>query len=391
MVARTVESHHESDVEVPIVVWRVDGPDLRLEGYNHAAEEATRGGIGPMVGRSATDLLGDSPEVLEILERCRDGHTVLRHHVRNYVFRTIARQADMEFTCTWVPPDRVALAALEEPSEPGPPDHEGRFLASMIASLPANAFAYRCRNDRTWSILYISEGCESLTGYRPAELVRKVVTYDKLIHEDDREQVATVVREALAAGRLFQVTYRIRSKSGDIRWVWDSGRGVGISGQSLIEGLVLDVTEAHNLEEKLRQAEGNGTARSASAPAAPKVATVLLVEDEAPLREAARRALTHLGYHVVSVSTAEEALSRLESGGVDVVVSDLALPRKSGADLLKAVRRKGGNTPFLLMTGYDTQDVPDWKNLSRWAVLLHKPWTVLELAQAVREAIAKTA
>jgi PAS domain S-box-containing protein len=336
-----------------------------------------------MVGRSAADLLGDAPEVLELLERCRDGHTVLRHHVRSYVFRTIARQADMEFTCTWVPPDRIALAALEEPTEPGPPDHEGRFLASMIASLPANAFAYRCRNDPTWSILYISEGCESLTGYRPAELVSRVVTVDHIIHEDDRERVAAVVREALAAGRLFQVTYRVRSKSGDIRWVWDSGRGVGISGRSLIEGLVLDVTEARTLEEKLRRAEGDTPA------AVPKVATVLLVEDEPPLREAARRALTHLGYHVEVVGTAEDALRRIESGGVDVVISDLALPRKSGADLLRTIRAAGRKTAFLLMTGYDANDVPGWKDLSASAVLLHKPWTVLELAQAVRAAMTQ--
>jgi CheY-like chemotaxis protein len=120
--------------------------------------------------------------------------------------------------------------------------------------------------------------------------------------------------------------------------------------------------------------------------------TVLLVEDEPPLRDAARRALEHLGYTVVTAGDGVEALACLEDGAaIDVVLSDLMLPRKTASDLLQALRSNGRRIPFLLMTGYGADQGSGWETVAEGAVLLHKPWTLPELARAVREAIDRKA
>jgi PAS domain S-box-containing protein len=487
--------------------------------------------------------------------------------------------------------------------------------------------AYRCRNDSAWTILYASEGCARLTGYTVDELVEnRLVSYGRLVHEDDLPDLVQRVDAALAADRPFQVTYRLRTRDGGVRWVWDNGRGVGGPGAPFIEGLALDITEAREIEEQLRQVQGfeavgqltaglahdfnnllsvilvdaelakeelgsgagpsrvllddieqaarsggelvqkfaavarhsplalqptdlevvvrdatpllrrtvpenielrlrldrpvglaqadgaavqqillnlvvnardampqggvlglelseadlqerhrrrhpwvvpgryvcltvsdtgvgmdravqerifepffttkpsgKGTGlglamvyglvkqhrgyvhvysepgrgstfrvyfplavepQAVGVAAAPSSApggteTILLVEDESALRDAARRALEYLGYTVVMAVDGVEGLARLgdPEAGFDLVLSDLMLPRKSGADLLRAVRESGRAIPFLLMTGYGADQVEGWDRLASEVVLLQKPWTMPELARAVRYAL----
>ncbi len=74
---------------------------------------------------------------------------------------------------------------------------------------------------------------------------------------------------------------------------------------------------------------------------------ILLVEDEAPTRERLERALREAGYAVFASRDGGEALHRLRSTEIDLVVSDHRMPRMSGIDLLRAVRRSG-DLPFIL-------------------------------------------
>src|SRR6478752_4393441 len=92
-----------------------------------------------------------------------------------------------------------------------------RMLATLLDNLPG--MAYRCRNDRVWTMEFVSEGCRALTGYAPAELVGNgAVSYGDLILEDDREKVWRQVQAALAARAAFQLTYRLRRPDGTIAW-----------------------------------------------------------------------------------------------------------------------------------------------------------------------------
>ncbi len=131
-----------------------------------------------------------------------------------------------------------------------------RRLATLMANLPG--MAYRCRNDPSWTMEFVSTGCLPLTGHPPEDLLGNArVSYAELIHPEDRRHVWVGVQEALARQGPFQLTYRIRTARGEEKWVWEAGQGVfDPSGRCLaIEGFITDVTQRLKAEEALRQSE----------------------------------------------------------------------------------------------------------------------------------------
>lgn len=129
----------------------------------------------------------------------------------------------------------------------------GRRLDALLGNLTGMAF--RCANDRDWTMEFVSAGCERLTGHPPGDLLRNAaVSYASLIHPDDREMVWTRVRAAMHDATQYDVSYRIVHRSGDIRWVSESAVGVFDDSGALdaIEGYVQDVTETRLAEEQLR-------------------------------------------------------------------------------------------------------------------------------------------
>lgn len=123
-----------------------------------------------------------------------------------------------------------------------------RFLNTLLENLPG--VAYACRDDENWTMTYMSAGAVELTGYTAEELTAHgPPTYGELIVESDREQVREEVSKALVGRRPFQLEYRIRTRSGDIRWVWEQGRGVFGEGGRFrrLEGFICDVTNLQSL------------------------------------------------------------------------------------------------------------------------------------------------
>ncbi|MEW6330654.1 MAG: PAS domain S-box protein [Pseudomonadota bacterium] len=131
-----------------------------------------------------------------------------------------------------------------------------RTLATLMANLPG--VVYRCRNDRDWSMEFISDGCLGLTGHAPDDFVsRRAITYAELMHPDDRESVWSEVQAALRQHRPFQLVYRITTADGKLKWVWEQGRGVYSSEGELLalEGFITDITERRRADEALQKSE----------------------------------------------------------------------------------------------------------------------------------------
>lgn len=131
-----------------------------------------------------------------------------------------------------------------------------RTLTTLMSNLPG--MVYRCRNDKDWTLEFISEGCLTLTGYTPDDFVnRRTVVYGDVIYPDDREPVWNGVQDALKQNQPFQLVYRITTADGKLKWVWEQGRGVfSYNGELLaLEGFVTDITERILVEQALRRSE----------------------------------------------------------------------------------------------------------------------------------------
>jgi len=102
--------------------------------------------------------------------------------------------------------------------------------------------------DRTGQVVttYRSSGVERVTGYAPAEY-EAVVKFDPLaiVHPDDREIVLTSLKREAGPERVGELTFRIITKSGDIRWIRFNVRITKTQPDShLLEGLLVDVTSS---------------------------------------------------------------------------------------------------------------------------------------------------
>ncbi|MFP5212158.1 MAG: PAS domain S-box protein [Acidobacteriota bacterium] len=131
-----------------------------------------------------------------------------------------------------------------------------RALSTLLSNLPG--MVYRCRNDEHWTMEFVSAGCRSLTGYEPHELVENnVLSYADLIVPEDRHMVQGEVQSALRAERPFLLIYRIRCASGELKWVWEHGRGVSTPEGELValEGFITDITERKYAEDALKESE----------------------------------------------------------------------------------------------------------------------------------------
>src|SRR3989475_12886972 len=77
---------------------------------------------------------------------------------------------------------------------------------------------------------------------------------------------------------------------------------------------------------------------------------ILLVEDEAGLRITLTDRLASEGYVVETAADGEAGLARATSGGYDLIVLDVMLPRMNGFDVCREVRQRGVTTPILMLT-----------------------------------------
>ena len=120
--------------------------------------------------------------------------------------------------------------------------------------------------------------------------------------------------------------------------------------------------------------------------------TLLLVEDEATVRQLARKILVRQGYHVLEAANGVEALEvfRTHESSIQLVVTDIIMPSMGGPELVRRLRAIRPDLPVLLMSGY-TDDATLRKGFSRSdEAFLEKPFSPGELAQRVRKLLDAT-
>jgi CheY-like chemotaxis protein len=117
--------------------------------------------------------------------------------------------------------------------------------------------------------------------------------------------------------------------------------------------------------------------------------TLLLVEDEESLRQAAVHALREQGYNVIEVRNGVEAIRVCQemTDDLHLLITDVVMPRMDGRELASEITRLRPETKILYISGYAKGAIVDKGALERNAEFLAKPFRLSELLQKVREVL----
>jgi PAS domain S-box-containing protein len=130
-----------------------------------------------------------------------------------------------------------------------------RQYRSLIHNMPGVAF--RCEINASWSMIFASPSIQGLTGYDLSTFMARDIDMGDLIVEEDLPRIETSVNKALVDRQAYSLEYRIRHRSGDIRWVLDQGSyHFNDDGEAQwIDGVLIDITERHAYEDQLKAAK----------------------------------------------------------------------------------------------------------------------------------------
>ena len=125
-------------------------------------------------------------------------------------------------------------------------------LETIIDNLPG--YVYRHEYDSAYSLQFVKGDAELVTGYTATELEEQVVQAEEIIHPADRADLWSHHLEGLETTGRFDSTYRIITKSGDVRWIRDQGQLVEdpVTGEEVIDGFITDVSDTVRRKQAIR-------------------------------------------------------------------------------------------------------------------------------------------
>jgi CheY-like chemotaxis protein len=115
--------------------------------------------------------------------------------------------------------------------------------------------------------------------------------------------------------------------------------------------------------------------------------TILVIEDDTEVLSVIIKYLSQLGYEVITASDGMEGLKRLESGGFDLVITDIVMPYVSGVGVVTALKKKKPRIPVIAITGYGKE--PEAVAVEKKAdLVLAKPVRMSVLKDYVEELLS---
>ncbi|HED19425.1 MAG TPA: PAS domain S-box protein, partial [Gammaproteobacteria bacterium] len=191
----------------------------------------------------------------------------------------------------------------------------------LVDTIPGTV--YRRRMDEDWTMLFISNEVECLTGYPPADFLDNAKrTFASVIHPDDAGQVSANIAAAVKVHTPHMVEYRIIDADGRVRYVYERGQAEysddGVA--EILDGTILDVTELKSLQGDLEAARD-------AADAANQAKSAFLANMSHELRTPMNAIL---GYSEMLMEEAEDT-------GQEDFIPDLKKINQAGAHLLALI------------------------------------------------------
>ncbi len=243
------------------------------------------------------------------------------------------------------------------------------------------------------TILWANEAELHLLGYTSAEYIGHHITE----FHADRSVIDDILQRLTRKETLRNYEARLRCKDGSTRYVLISSNVLWRDGQFVhTRCFTRDTTERKRLEEQLRQAaKMEAVGQLANQPPAAPVGlsagtpTLLIVDNEAAIREFAREVLTRSGYQVLEAGTGEEAeqVCASHAGPIHLLLTDVVMPGMNGRWLAERVAVMRPTTKVLFMTGYTDGILFRKRILEGGTACLNKPFAPDILLDKVREAL----
>ncbi len=117
-------------------------------------------------------------------------------------------------------------------------------------------------------------------------------------------------------------------------------------------------------------------------------AEILVIDDEDSVRDLLSRMLEAKGHHVVLASNGEEGIERFKKGKFDLVFTDLGMPKLSGWEVGKAIKKMNPKVPIAMITGWGMELSREKLNETGIDLIVSKPFNFEKVIQLVSEAMA---
>ncbi|MFM5499771.1 ATP-binding protein [Aeromonas veronii] len=249
----------------------------RLLGVNRAFTSAF-GGARPVEGKRLAELPQlaglDAVDEGNTLQRVAGSQARTQHEVR--LFSPDGRPLDMLYFLSGIElaesersgavgslvditPIRAAEQAMREAHDRIAADrqrlHESeQRIQSMVRNVPG--MVYRCLPHHPWTMLFVSDEAEKLTGYPASDFVDNSRDFGDLIHPDDLELSNRNTIEAIAEHRQYINEYRIFDRWGQLRWVYSIGLATyDAEGKAIyLDGIIFDFSDRKQAEAAMLEA-----------------------------------------------------------------------------------------------------------------------------------------